>query len=79
MVGLLRPRTVYLKSNECALFYVSLRCVSLSPYCTIASFEVTSQSSGTSSATIIQNISLAFIRFWHCCHRVRIVKLPKEC
>ena len=26
MVGLLRPRTVYLKSNECALFSVSLRC-----------------------------------------------------
>ena len=37
MVGLLRPRTVYLKSNECALFSVSLRCdfsVSSSPYCT---------------------------------------------
>ena len=36
MVGLLRPRTVYLKSNECALFSVSLRydfSVSSSPYC----------------------------------------------
>ena len=36
MVGLLRPRTVYLKSNECALLSVSLRCdfsVSSSPYC----------------------------------------------
>ena len=36
MVGLLRPRTVYLKSNECASFSVSLRCdfsVSSSPYC----------------------------------------------
>ena len=37
MVGLLRPRTVYLKSNECASFSISLRCdfsVSSSPYCT---------------------------------------------
>ena len=36
MVVLLRPRTVYLKSNECALFSVSSRCdfsVSSSPYC----------------------------------------------
>ena len=36
MVGFLRPRTVYLKSNECALFSVSLRCVfsvSSSPDC----------------------------------------------
>ena len=41
MVGLLRPRTVYLKSNECALFSVSLRCdfsVSSSPYCTLIKF-----------------------------------------
>ena len=38
MVVLLRPRTVYLKSNKCALFSVSSRCdfsVSSSPYCTI--------------------------------------------
>ena len=36
MVVLLRPRTVCLKSNECALFSVSSRCnfsVSSSPYC----------------------------------------------
>ena len=41
MVGLLRPRTVYLKSNECALFSVSLRCdfsVSSSPYCSLNLF-----------------------------------------
>ena len=40
MVGLLRPRTVYLMSNECALFSVSLRCdfsVSSSPYCILKS------------------------------------------
>ena len=46
MVGLLRPRTVYLKSNECALFSVSLRCdfsVSSSPYC----MEVSNETSDT--------------------------------